>query len=121
MNMSHDKSGGTSTPAPLGDSSSVKVGDTVIATGNAGGTGGTPSSTTGKVTAVDQSGSPAARAGLQAGDQLTSISGHQVSSPTDVQDVLGGYHPGDKISITWTSQTGKTHTATVTLATGPAG
>jgi S1-C subfamily serine protease len=43
------------TTANLGDSSTVKVGDSVTAVGNAGGTGGTPSSATGSVTALDQS------------------------------------------------------------------
>jgi S1-C subfamily serine protease len=42
------------TTAAFGDSSAVKVGDTVIGVGNAGGTGGTPSSATGHVTALDQ-------------------------------------------------------------------
>ena len=41
--------------AKLGDSSSVKVGTSVTAVGNAGGTGGTPSAATGTVTALDQS------------------------------------------------------------------
>jgi S1-C subfamily serine protease len=41
--------------ANLGDSSKVAVGDAVTAVGNAGGTGGTPSSATGTVTAVNQS------------------------------------------------------------------
>src|SRR5580765_1360966 len=36
--------------AKLADSSKVRVGDTVVAVGNAGGAGGTPSSATGKVT-----------------------------------------------------------------------
>jgi S1-C subfamily serine protease len=41
--------------APIGDSGSVRVGDTVTAMGNAGGVGGTPSSATGKVTALGRS------------------------------------------------------------------
>ncbi|HXC78148.1 MAG TPA: trypsin-like peptidase domain-containing protein [Candidatus Acidoferrum sp.] len=39
----------------LGSSSSVNVGDSVVAIGNAGGVGGAPSVTTGNVTALDQS------------------------------------------------------------------
>jgi S1-C subfamily serine protease len=39
----------------LGDSSTVAVGDQVTAIGNAGGVGGTPSHTSGRVTALDQS------------------------------------------------------------------
>jgi S1-C subfamily serine protease len=41
--------------AKLGDSSQVAVGNTVTAVGNAGGTGGVPSSATGAVTALNQS------------------------------------------------------------------
>ncbi len=39
----------------VGSSSSVKVGEAVVAIGNAGGTGGTPSAAGGSVTALDQS------------------------------------------------------------------
>jgi S1-C subfamily serine protease len=41
--------------APIGDSDDLRVGDRVSAIGNAGGVGGRPSITTGKVTALDQS------------------------------------------------------------------
>ena len=41
-------------PIALGDSSTVAVGDPVVAIGNAGGVGGTPSVVTGTVTALDQ-------------------------------------------------------------------
>ena len=43
------------TTAPLGDSSSVTVGDSVVAVGNAGGAGGTPSAVAGSVTGLNQS------------------------------------------------------------------
>jgi S1-C subfamily serine protease len=41
-------------PIPMGDSSALAVGDGVVAIGNAGGAGGTPSVVTGAVTALDQ-------------------------------------------------------------------
>jgi len=65
-------------------------------------------------------GTPAASAGLAAGDVITSVAGHTVGSSTSVQQVLESYHPSDKVSITWTDSSGQSHTATVTLATGPA-
>ena len=34
--------------------------------------------------------------------------------------MLSNYHPGDKISIGWTDQSGQSQTATVILAAGPA-
>ncbi len=42
-------------PAPLGNSDTVNVGDTVVAIGNALGRGGTPAVVTGTVTGLDQS------------------------------------------------------------------
>ena len=65
-------------------------------------------------------GSPAASAGLTAGDTVTSVGGVSVSSSPDIQRVLVKYHPGDRIQIAWTDQQGQSHTATITLATGPA-
>lgn len=65
-------------------------------------------------------GSAAAQAGLAAGDQVTSVAGHTVTSSSDIQSVLGKYHPGDKISISWADQFGQSQTTTVTLASGPA-
>jgi S1-C subfamily serine protease len=65
-------------------------------------------------------GSAAAGAGLTAGDQITSVAGHTVTSATEIQSVLGNYRPGDKISISWTDQSGQSHTTTVTLSAGPA-
>lgn len=66
-------------------------------------------------------GSPAAGAGLAPGDVLRSVGGHTITSPDDVQSTLVRYHPGDRVSLTWTSQLGQSHSATVTLVTGPAG
>ena len=65
-------------------------------------------------------GSAAAQAGLTAGDQIASVAGHAVTSASDIQSVLGSYHPGDKISISWTDQFGQSQTATVALTAGPA-
>jgi S1-C subfamily serine protease len=66
------------------------------------------------------SGSPAASIGLTQGDVITSVAGTAVGSGSSIQQVLEGYHPGDKVSISWTDAYGQSHTATVTLATGPA-
>jgi S1-C subfamily serine protease len=63
---------------------------------------------------------PAYSAGLTEGDVITSVAGQQVSSGTSIQQVLERYHPGDKISIAWTDTNDQSHTATVTLANGPA-
>lgn len=66
-------------------------------------------------------GTPAAAAGLAAGDTITSIGGLPVSSSDELASALAGYDPGDQVTITWVSGgTGATSSATVTLAAGPA-
>lgn len=52
--------------ANIGDSSAVKVGDPIVALGNAGGVGGTPSAVSGKVVALNQT--------VSASDSLTGSS-----------------------------------------------
>ena len=51
---------------------------------------------------------------------ISSVAEQQVSSGTSIQQRLERYHPGDKISISWTGTSGQSHTAAVTLASGPA-
>jgi S1-C subfamily serine protease len=65
------------------------------------------------------SGSPAATAGLSQGDTITSIGGRAVSSSTSLRNVLVGFHPGQKVSISWVDSSGSSHTATVDLTSGP--
>ena len=81
---------------------------------------GNPAGTGAEVAGV-QPGSAAAGAGLAAGDVITAVGGHSITSASDVRSALNGYHPGDKISITWTSQAGQSQSATVVLGSGPAG
>ena len=87
--------------------------------GYGGGDGGT-STTSGVQIEGALSGSPAASAGLSAGDVITSIGGQSVTSATQMQSIIAAYHPGDKVSISWTDASGQTQTATVTFASGPA-
>jgi S1-C subfamily serine protease len=82
--------------------------------------GSSGSGSSGVAIAGVRSGTPAAAAGLSEGDVITSVAGQSVSSGTSIQQVLTSHHPGDKISISWTDPYGQSHTATVTLAAGPA-
>jgi S1-C subfamily serine protease len=66
------------------------------------------------------SGSPAADAGLTAGDQITAVGSQSVSTGADIAKALVPYHPGESISLSWLDTSGQSHTANVTLATGPA-
>jgi S1-C subfamily serine protease len=65
-------------------------------------------------------GSPAARAGLSAGDVITSVGGTAVQSAEGVSSAIKSHSPGDRVTVTWTDTAGTSHSATVTLATGPA-
>jgi S1-C subfamily serine protease len=85
-----------------------------------GGSSGGQSSSSGVAVAGALSGSPAAKAGLTQGDEITAVGGQSVSTPEDISHALVKYHPGDSISISWVDQSGQSHTATVTAANGPA-
>jgi S1-C subfamily serine protease len=67
-----------------------------------------------------QAGTPAATAGLAEGDVITAIGGQAVTSGTQITEYLVTHKPGDKVSLTWTDTSGQSHTATITLAAGPA-
>ena len=63
-------------------------------------------------------GSPAERAGITAGSVITRVNSAVVDSATALGDALHQYKPGDQVKITWISGNA-THTATVTLISGP--
>ncbi len=105
-------------------SASVHIGATAflglqIAGQNSGGFGG-QNGAGGVTVAGTVSGSPAAKAGLVQGDVITAVGGQSVSTAEDIPLALVKHHPGDSISITWLDASGQSHTATVTLASGPA-
>jgi S1-C subfamily serine protease len=74
----------------------------------------------GAVVAQTVQGAPAAQAGITAGDVITSVNGQRVTSPSALQAVMEQHHPGDSVTVGWTDQSGQAHTATLTLANGPA-
>jgi len=47
------------------------------------------------------SGSPAAGAGIQAGDVITAVNGTAVSSPADLAQQVRSHQPGDQVTITY--------------------
>jgi S1-C subfamily serine protease len=59
-------------------------------------------------------------AGLAAGDVITALNGHTVSSPSAVSALVLTKKPGAKITVAFVDQSGASHTATVTLGSGPA-
>jgi S1-C subfamily serine protease len=115
LNIAHQIEAGTG-------SATVHIGSTAflgveVASGSQ--VPGVPASGKAQIAGVTQ-GSAAGAAGLGAGDTITSLAGHSITSPNQIRSVLNGYHPGDKVSISWTDQSGTSHTATVTLGAGPA-
>jgi len=108
----------------LGDSSSSQgsSGSSGFGSGFFGGSDGSNgSSDSGSGVNISSvvSGGPADQAGLAAGDTITSVAGQTVNSPTDISNILVGYHPGDKIQVSWVDSSGQSHTSTVDLGSGP--
>jgi S1-C subfamily serine protease len=60
--------------------------------------------------------SPAAGAGMTAGDTITSVAGHQVGSASDLSTVMSSLSPAQRVVVTWVGQDGATHSARITLA-----
>lgn len=64
-------------------------------------------------------GTPAAAAGIGAGDRITSVGGTGVQTTAQLRNAIAAHSPGDKVKVSWTDTSGRSHSATVTLATGP--
>jgi S1-C subfamily serine protease len=62
---------------------------------------------------------PAAAAGMTAGSVITSVNGQAIGSPASLTSVVSKYHPGQVISVTWVSPSGKHSTSNLTLSDGP--
>jgi S1-C subfamily serine protease len=88
--------------------------------GTSSGTGGgTGTATTGAVVESVLSTSAAGQAGVVAGDVITGLNGSTVSTASDLSNLLEPQHPGDVVHLQWTDSSGQSHTASVTLASGP--
>jgi S1-C subfamily serine protease len=64
-------------------------------------------------------GTPAARAGIEAGDTITRIGTVRVRTSTQLRQAITAYSPGDRVRLTWTDASGQAHIASVTLVAGP--
>jgi len=65
-----------------------------------------------------RSGTPAAEAGLQAGDRITSVDGDSVASVQQLQSAIETRKPGDTVKLGY-ARDGASHTVNVTLGTRP--
>jgi putative serine protease PepD len=62
-----------------------------------------------------RAGSPAAEAGIRAGQLITAVNGTPTPGPTALADVLAGLKPGDTVTVAVSDPGGTTHTVHVTL------
>ncbi|MEO6879476.1 MAG: trypsin-like peptidase domain-containing protein, partial [Mycobacteriaceae bacterium] len=83
------------------------------------GVGFSPNATSATVGLVYPS-SPAAQAGLVAGDTITAVDGTAIADTATLHDAITAHQPGDSVTLTWTDAAGASHTATVSLIAGPA-
>jgi S1-C subfamily serine protease len=65
-------------------------------------------------------GSPAAKAGLMAGDSITALGGVPVGSPSELVWLMQLYRPGVRVQVNWRNAAGGQQNAVVQLVTGPA-
>jgi S1-C subfamily serine protease len=64
-------------------------------------------------------GGPAEAAGLEAGDVITSIDGHAITTPKSLTSYLLTKKPGARVTIGYTDLMGQSLTASLALASGP--
>jgi S1-C subfamily serine protease len=82
---------------------------------------GAPTSTASGVTvATVMANTPAATAGLVAGDVITSFDGHTVTTPAQLSDLEYSLKPGDTATITYLNSSGAQASLSFALTTGPA-
>jgi S1-C subfamily serine protease len=62
---------------------------------------------------------PAAMAGIGAGDVITRVNNKAVSSPASLMNILQGMHGGASVKITWVTPGNQTVTRTLTLSVAP--
>jgi S1-C subfamily serine protease len=84
--------------------------------GNFGGGSATSGVSIGQVL----SGQAAEKAGLVAGDTITSLNGTTVSTQGELSHALLGRHPGDVVKIGYVNASGASQTVNVKLGSGPA-
>jgi len=87
---------------------------------SSGGVGYTPPVNSGALVCNVFPSTPAASVGVTAGDIITAVNGQSVGSSNALTAIMGKFHPGTAVSLTWVDTNGQKHTASITLIAGPA-
>jgi S1-C subfamily serine protease len=64
-------------------------------------------------------GTPADTHGIIAGDVITSVGGHKISSPKQLTSVMLKFKPGESVQVTWADVHGQSHTDSLDLVQAP--
>jgi S1-C subfamily serine protease len=88
--------------------------------GGFGGFGYTPPVSSGALVVAVVPGTPAAGAGLAAGDVITSFNGKPITSVAELTTAIHADKPGQTAVFGWVDAAGNAHFANITLASGPA-
>ena len=75
--------------------------------------------TTGAQVGSVSAGTPAASAGLKAGDVITAVDGKRIAGPSDLVAAIAAHHPGDRLDLA-VRRGSDTLTVPVTLGSQPA-
>ena len=86
----------------------------------AGPGGGLAPVTSGAMICQVYPGTPAASAGLQAGDVITAAGGQPVTSAAGLTAITGKYQPGQEVPLSYVISSGARVSTTVKLVAGPA-
>ncbi len=63
----------------------------------------------------DLCGTPAATAGINAGDVITAVGGHRVTTPNSLESILSQLSPGSSTSVSWVDTSGQAHAHSLVL------
>jgi S1-C subfamily serine protease len=81
-----------------------------------GASSGTAPTSSGALVCSTISGTPAASSGLIAGDVITSVDGHSVTSEASLTNLTATSHPGDELTVGYVAADGSKHTTKFALA-----
>ncbi|HEX6931307.1 MAG TPA: PDZ domain-containing protein, partial [Streptosporangiaceae bacterium] len=62
---------------------------------------------------------PADHAGIIAGDVITSVGGHKITSPKQLTGVMLNFKPGMSVKVTWFDVNGQRHAGSLNLIQAP--